>query len=210
MPFNSQKRSTEAQKRPRDKNGHFIPLKPKVKVSGQVNLLSKLIDTDGNPDEDSMMGIYFRNPFKKLIAILEDIKNKQSTTVALKLTIPLIALPIAIMFAFQFGKLQTECQTNFSSQIGTLQNITVVRKLPPDNLILKALTYVPFLGDAYIKEETVKESVLITPQNETILINNEANTDLNSFNQSKIILFGDYNSCSKNLTLTSPQNISNY
>jgi hypothetical protein len=210
MPFNTEKRSKEAQKRPRDANGHFIPLKPKVKVSGQANLLSKLIDTDGNPDSDSMMGVYFRNPFKKMIEILDDIRKKQSTRVNLSLTIPLIALPVVLVLAFQFGRYQTECQTHFSTQIGTLQNISVVKKVAPDHWFLNALSKIPYIGEPYIQQKTFKEAVLINPQNETILIDNEVNADLNPFNQSKVIVFGDYNACSHSLTLDSPQNISNY
>jgi hypothetical protein len=209
MPFDSEKRSKVAQRRQRDAHGHFAPLKPKVKVSGQSNLLSKLIDTDGNPDADSMMGVYFRNPFKKMIEILDDIRKKQSTRVNLSLTIPLIALPVVLVLAFQFGRYQTECQTHFSTQTGTLQNITVVRKVAPDHWFLKALTYIPFIGDAYIEEKTLKEAVLTNPQNETIIINNEAGADLNPFNQGKVIVFGDYNSCSRTLNLESDKNISN-
>ena len=210
MPFNTEKRSKEAQKRKRDAHGHFIPLKPKVKVSGQANLLEKLVDTSGDPDSDSMMGIYFRNPFKKMIEILDDIRKKQSTRVNLSLTIPLVALPIVILMAFQFGRYQSSCTDHFSSQVGTLQSVTIERSVAPDHWFLKALSYLPFMEGIYNRRETVTQPVLVNAEDEGIILNNEGGADLDPFTQSKIIAFGTYNSCTKTLTLDSPQNISNY
>lgn len=211
MPFNGEKRSTEAKKRPRDKNGHFIPEKPKVKVSGQANLLADLINVkDGDGKGSSWATLTVNHPFEKIIDILRQIKDKQSTTVALKLTIPLIALPIAILMAFQFGRYQSSCSDYFSSQTGTLHNTTIERKVTPDNWFLKAFTYLPFMEDAYSKVESYEQPVLIKDGSDSIVINNEAKIDLDAFIQSKVLVFGNYNSCSKTLTLESAKNISNY
>ncbi len=210
MPFDSKKRSTEARVRQRDQNGHFIPIKPKVKVTGQANLLSELIDTSGNPDSDSMMGVYFKNPFKKIIEILDDIRKKQSTKVNLSFTIPLVALPIVIIMAFQFGRYQSSCNDYFSSQIGTLQNITITRTFSPDNWFLKLLSSLPYLDNIYNRSETLVQPILVKEDGQTVIIQNEANTDLDPFTASKITIFGNYNSCSAIITLDSAQNISNY
>lgn len=211
MPFDKEKRSKQAQKRPRDGHGHFAPLKPKVKVSGQANLLSDLIKTeDGDDKGSSWINLTINHPFRKIIQILEDIKNKQSTKVDLKFTIPLVALPIVILMAFQFGRYQSSCVDHFSSQVGTLQNITIEKSIAPDHWLLKALSYLPFSQGIYDTKETITQSVLVNADDEGIILNNEANTDLDPFTGSKIIAFGTYNSCTKTLTLDSPQNLSNY
>ena len=210
MPFDSEKRSEKAVKQLRDKSGHFVSLKPKVKISGQANVLEKLVDTKGDPNSDAMFGIYFRDPFKKLMAILEDIKNKQSTKVNLSFTIPLVALPLAILFAFQFGRYQSACSDYFSSQAGTLHNTTIERTIAPTQWFQKALTYLPFMGDIYNKKVQMEQPVLIKEGNDNIVINNEEKIDLDAFIQSKVLISGQYNSCSKTLTLDSARNISNY
>ncbi len=211
MPYDSKFRSKKATKQLRDKNGHFYSPKPKVKVSGPTNILADLVKTEeGDNKGSSWITLSINHPFRKIIEILEQIKNKQSTKVDLSFTIPLVALPVVLILAFQFGRYQTECQTHFSTQTGTLQNITVVRNVTPEHWFLKTLSYLPFVGDTYTEQKTLKEAVLTTPQNETIIINNEAGADLNPFNQGKVIVFGDYNSCAQSLTLESDKNISNY
>lgn len=211
MPFNTEKRSKQAQTRPRDRSGHFIPLKPKVKVSGSANLLADLIKTeDGDGKDSSWMTLTINHPFRKIIEILQQIKDKQSTKVDLKFTIPLVALPIVIIMAFQFGRYQSSCTDHFSSQVGTLQNITIEKSIAPNHWFLKALSYLPFSSDIYNKKETLTQPTLVKADNEGIIINNEAGTNLAPFTQAKVIIFGNYNSCTNSLTLDSPQNISNY
>lgn len=213
MPFNKQARSEKATKQLRDKNGHFIPLKPKVKVSGQANLLSDLIKTeDGDNKGSSWLTLTVNHPFRKIIEILQQIKDKQSTKVNLSFTIPLVALPIVILLAFQFGRYQSSCNEYFSSQIGTLQNITVNKTITiiPDNFFLKALYYIPFASDLYKKEGTASQSILLKQNDQGILIDNISNLNLRPFDQSKVIIFGNYNSCTEVLTLDSEKNISNY
>ena len=45
------------------------------------------------------------NPFKKILYWLDQIRRKQTTTFALKLSIPLIALPIVIAGVFTLGRI---------------------------------------------------------------------------------------------------------
>lgn len=211
MPYDSKFRSQKATNQLRDRNGHFIPLKPKVKVSGQTNLLADLIKTeDGDDKGSSWINLTINHPFRKIIDILQQIKDKQSTTIALRFTIPLVALPIAILLAFQFGRYQSSCTDYFSSQIGTLQNITVEKSVAPDQWFLKALSYLPFVSGIYDKKETFVQPVLVKEDSQSIIIDNEANADIDPFTQSKIIVFGNYNPCSQTLTLDSDKNISNY
>ena len=211
MPFNSDTRRERAAKQLRDKNGHFIPLKPKVKISGQANLLSDLVKTeDGDDKGSSWINLTINHPFRKIIEILQQIKDKQSTKVDLKFTIPLVALPIVIIMAFQFGRYQSSCTEYFSAQVGRLQNTTIIRSVKPDHWFAKALSYLPFTQGIYDKKETLTQSVLVNENSEGIIISNEAGIDLSSFTQAKVIVFGNYNSCSQTLTLDSAQNISNY
>ncbi|MBI2593631.1 hypothetical protein HYW44_03235 [Candidatus Daviesbacteria bacterium] len=210
MPFDSKQRSEQAKKRIRDHSGHFISLKPKMKVSGQADLISNLVHAEKETDDSSLINVKVNNPFEKIIRYLKDIRDKQSTTVALKFTIPLIALPIAILMAFQFGRYQSQCNSYFSSQIGTVENIQMARKTAPDNWFLKLLGYLPGLGDVYLKKELLTQPVLIISPETNTLIDNQTSLSLDKFTKSKVLLSGDYNSCTQTLTLDSPENITKF
>lgn len=209
MPFDSKQRSEQAKNRIRDQSGHFISLKPKVKVSGQADLINDLVNVkDGDNKGSAWATLTLNHPFEKIIAILKQIKDKQSTTVALKFTIPLVALPIAILLSFQFGRLNSQCVDYFSSQSGTIENIEMARKSASDNWFLKLLGYLPGLGQVYLKKELITQPVLIVSPQTNILINNQTSLALEKFTNSKVLISGDYNSCTQTLTLDSAENIS--
>ncbi|HLC88207.1 MAG TPA: hypothetical protein VJG66_04100 [Patescibacteria group bacterium] len=210
MPFNSAARRARAVKQVRDENGHFIPLKAKVDLSGSGKVLSDLIKTEEDDDAFNLFTLKMGKPWQKLIQILEDIKKKQATTVNLKFTIPLIVLPAVLIAAFTLGRMQTGCGGYFASQVGTLQNITVTRQYRPDNFFLYWFSYLPYLGDYLLKEKALSQPVLVRENNESVIIDNQALVNLNPFNQSKVITFGNYNPCAQTLTLDSEKNISNY
>lgn len=53
--------------------------------------------TDINPEfEKPIVSVSVSNPFKKILYWLDQIRKRQTTTFAFKLSIPLIALPVII------------------------------------------------------------------------------------------------------------------
>ena len=54
--------------------------------------------------EKPLLEVSISNPFKKIMYWLDQIRRKQTTTFAVKLSIPLIALPIIAFAFFQLGK----------------------------------------------------------------------------------------------------------
>jgi len=208
MPFNPSARREKASKQLRDKNGHFIPIKANITGSGKV--LGDLIKTEKDPDPFNLLTIRAGDTWIKIIDILKQIRDRQSTKVNLSFTIPLVVLPVVILAAFTLGRWYSGCGGYFSSQVGTLQNITVTRKFPPENPILYWLTYIPYLGENLYKTKTLTQPVIVKDGTQAVIIDNEAGVNLNPFNQGKVIVFGNYNSCAQALTLDSAQNISNY
>lgn len=207
MPFDNKKRSEQAKERVRDQSGHFISLKPKVKVAGQADLISSLVHAEKETDDSSLINLKVNNPFEKILRYLKDIRDKQSTTVSMKFTIPLVALPIAILLSFQLGRYQSQCNSYFSSQIGIVENIEMVRKTASDNWFLKLLGYLPGLGEVYLKEELLHQPVLMVSPERSILIDNKTKSTLEGFGKNQVIVSGDYNSCTQTLTLDSAENI---
>lgn len=57
------------------------------------------------PDlEKPILEVSITNPFKKIMYWLDQIRRKQTTTFAIKLSIPLIAIPVIAFAFFQLGK----------------------------------------------------------------------------------------------------------
>ncbi|QQG42992.1 MAG: hypothetical protein HYW45_02135 [Candidatus Daviesbacteria bacterium] len=57
------------------------------------------------PDlEKPILEVSITNPFKKIMYWLDQIRRKQTTTFAIRLSIPLIAIPIIALAFFQLGK----------------------------------------------------------------------------------------------------------
>lgn len=54
--------------------------------------------------EKPLVSVSINNPFKKILYWLNQIRKRQTTTLAFKVSIPLIALPIVIFAAFQIGR----------------------------------------------------------------------------------------------------------
>lgn len=87
----------------RDERGHFVKgatVKTKISVSSPLGVEPL------NPEfEKPLVSVSLNNPFKKILYWLDQIRRHQTTTFALKLSIPLIALPIVIVGVFSLGRL---------------------------------------------------------------------------------------------------------
>lgn len=84
----------------RDAHGRFTKTNP-LKVQTSVSTPS----ADVNPEfEKPVLQVTVSNLLKKILYWLDQIRKKQTTTFAIKLSIPLIALPVIIFAAFQVGR----------------------------------------------------------------------------------------------------------
>lgn len=82
----------------RDEYGRFLP--KGVKTSSSVSGPELT-----NPElEKPLVQLSVTNPFKKILYWLDQIRRKQTTTFMIKLSIPLIALPIVAFAFFQLGR----------------------------------------------------------------------------------------------------------
>src|SRR4030042_3411890 len=107
-----------------------MPLvKPKIVVtdeSGQeikvssVNIKSSTSKSDIKAEfEKPLVSFSISNPFKKILYWLDQIRKKQTTTFVLKVSVPLIALPVFIFALFQVGKWSGLTFTSFHSLTST-------------------------------------------------------------------------------------------
>lgn len=81
----------------------------KVAVGGESLKVTTTVETPEAGDipefEKPLVQLSISNPFKKLLYWLDQIRKKQTTTLAIKLSIPLIAFPIILAAAFSLGRI---------------------------------------------------------------------------------------------------------
>lgn len=197
----------EDKKSSKEKKDKFI--KVDKKSGGAGDLISKLIKTGESKDDEALIDIKVTNPLHKIAQILQDIKNHQSTTVSLRFTIPLIALPIIILLAFQIGRSQTICSQGFQSKTGTIKNMYV--QAPKEDGLFHFVPFNP-IRRVYNQKDFIpaKRTVLISNNEETITVLANPNFDLAIFDNQRVVVTGNYSSCSQTITLDSAQNISLY
>ncbi len=160
----SAKLSAAAKSAPRDAHGHFIKAgtDPTKTVATEIKTESPLLtvsnppplptippklpaprDTRGTRDTSASSGsldeplVVINNPFHKLLHWLDDIRKKQTTTFDLKISVPLIALPIflivlggAFQYVFTLGKQSEKAQiTTMPTPTSTTQKSILISKV---------------------------------------------------------------------------------
>ena len=84
----------------RDTHGRFVKAD---QITAKTEVKTPIPTT--NPEfEKPILQVTVTNPLKKILYWLDQIRKKQTTTFAVKLSIPLIALPVIIFAAFQLGR----------------------------------------------------------------------------------------------------------
>lgn len=171
---------------PRDENGRFISLKAKTSVSGPQ-------DVKVNPEfEKPILQVTVTNPLKKILYWLDQIRKKQTTTFAVKLSIPLIALPVIIFAAFQIGR--------GSVVLPFLQNSTPTPVVKPS-----PSPPVPYSRSGILKiAKTGSQTkyVLALKNGENVLLEVPQNIQLTKYQNKLVLVTGIYNRQSNVITVT--------
>lgn len=135
---------------PRDASGHFMkrgasPLSGigvKSTASGIGAEIKKLKSATKGltqlkntfSSDEPLVSLQVNNPFAKVIKWIDQIRRKQTTTFALKVSVPLVALPVVLFSFFQLGRVQALNREVFVSRAGFLR---VTTGTPPRYLLLQ-------------------------------------------------------------------------
>ena len=174
----------------------------KTTTEGAAKIASDLISASEGDDPGTLIDIKITNPLKKIYELINEIKKKQSTTLSLKLTIPLVALPIFLFVAFQLGKDQALCEQYFTSRIGIVKTLDVEEAVETGGLLSKLKIKSP--TTIY---EHVQRTILIDSVGSIITILNQKQVDISKYENTKVVITGTYSSCTDVITLVSKDNI---
>lgn len=189
-------------KHPQGEHGHFTTKDP-VAVGGLLHTVTE----DSN--DDTLVDVHVNNPLHRITKLLQDIKAHQSTTVSLRFTIPLIALPIVLLAAFQLGRFQTSCSPVFASQLGTVRILSLEMPKTDQSWYAKLVSFIPgnFGIPKTIGFTREDRSILLTPDGQTLTLLPGLGVKLFSFDQKNVIVSGEYSACNKALTVDSAANV---
>lgn len=199
-----------AQKPERDAHGRFLKkttTQGKATISGTGNILSKLVQTEKGTDDETLVDIKITNPLHRISQILQEIKDHQATTFSFRFTIPIIALPIFLLVAFQLGRSETRCTELFVTKAGTIKTVEMMipQRISWFEDLVSVVPFIPTPTDTLMK---VRRSLLLTSDNQTITIAQKAGIMVGPFENQQVFLTGLYNPCSQVISLDSQQNIS--
>lgn len=158
----------------RDARGRFV--KKTVTVSTPTS--------DINPEfEKPILSVTISNPIKKILYWLDQIRKKQTTTFAIKLSIPLIALPVIIFAAFQFGRKSVVLPF-------------IDYKASPTPTITASPSPVPYSRSGTLKIAKTGSQikyVLALKNGENVLLEVPTNIELTKYQNKLVLVTGYYN-----------------
>ncbi len=186
------------------------PAKVTSRISGTSELIKTLnsLGIEESSNEETILDIKVHNPLKRITQLLQDLKKHQTTTVSLRFTIPIIALPIVLFVAFQIGRAQTLCAQTFTTQAGTVQVLQVkVPRAAPTALSL-VLSFFPSVPQPTADLIDQERAILLLPSSEVVHIIHPRTVEVFPFVGQSVLLTGNYSACTRSITLDHQQNLS--
>lgn len=174
----------------------------KTEGEGAAKIVSDFISASEGDDPGTLIDIKITNPLKKIYELIQELKKKQSTTLSLKLTIPLIALPIFLFAAFQLGKDQALCEQYFTSKTGTIKTLDVEEAVETGGLLNKLRIRSPTT-----EYERKQRTIIIDSADNIITVLNHKTINVGKYENTRVVITGTYSSCTDIITLVSENNI---
>lgn len=172
----------------RDSHGRFVSSKIKSETT-----ISSPADVSINPEfEKPILQVTVTNPLKKILYWLNEIRKKQTTTFAVKLSIPLIALPVIIFAAFQVGR--------SSIALPFINNPPAYQPTSPPSPFP-----VPYSRSGTLKiarTGTQIKYVLALKNGENVLLEVPTNIELTKYQNKLVLVTGYYNRQANMITVT--------
>lgn len=172
----------------RDASGRFVSGKIKTETT-----VSSPLEVAPNPEfEKPVLSVTINNPIKKILYWLDQIRKKQTTTFAIKLSIPLIALPVIIFAAFSVGRKSVVLPF-------------IDYQASPTPTIAATPSPVPYSRSGTLKvakTDSQIKYVLALKNGENVLLSIPKNIDLAKYQNKLVLVTGYYNRQANMITVT--------
>ena len=203
-------KSVVAENKPRDEHGHFAKkVIPETSVTPQ-NLATKLLKeingstTNVKESSDDLIDIHVGNPLRKIVTLLQEIKQQKAFSFTLKGSLGIAGVALALGVFGVFGGGQILCQRGVQSQIGTLKVLNTTEIESSGVPVLSQIL------DYFSTKQTHNKTVLIKPDYFVVSLPYSSKVDYAKYVEMPVIVTGNYNSCSQTLTIADDKGIQIY
>lgn len=198
----SEAKSEVAREKPRDAYGHFVADDSVTSSGGLQDYVkdhSHFSSASGRTHDD-LLDIRVGNPLARITQLLQDIKKQKAFSFTLKGSLGIMGVALVISTFGIFGGTRLLCNKGRQTQVG------IVRLLgTPDEadyrwpLIEPVVEYYRSFMNPDRVDNKHPRVILQTGGNETIYIPYNKEVGIEAYNQQKVLVTGEYDSCSRTL-----------
>ncbi|RJQ38041.1 hypothetical protein C4559_02350 [Candidatus Microgenomates bacterium] len=155
--------------------------------------------------QDDLIDIHIGNPLRKIMQLLEDIKNQKAFSFTLKGSLGVMGVALALSLFGIFGSSKMLCDKGIQTQVGIvkeLYSITQEESIPIfDGIANYYNSLLLFTSNTKTQNKRV---ILLKADNSTIFLPYLNNITYIPYLNRQIFATGQYDSCSQTLTPSSP------
>ena len=201
-------------------DGRFIPANtpPAEAVTTSTKIVGAAVTLNhiaSDPILDKpMVSVTINNPFRKLLAWIQEIKNKQTTTFEFKIKIPLIALPIffvvlgsAFMFFFNLGRDAEKKSDPITPVIVISPTSTIQRTTTKIGILMASHTASTPSSSISASVRDISNYYLISSNDELTVLNPKSTIKLEGLINKKVIITGVYHEDTQTIDINKNSNI---
>lgn len=184
-------------------------INPSVRGEGNINdFLSKNIPgitVEKTSDENTLVDIHVNNPLKKIVVLLEEIKQQKAFSFTFRGSLGVMGVLLTLSIFGIFGGDKILCEKGLQTRIGTLKVLGITEETTDPTIPwTKAMIQKLF----FITPTTLRQRVVLVNDRETpihVLTLLTHRPEL--LNNLQVAITGNYNACSSTITLKNEQGI---
>lgn len=190
-------KSEYAKSRPRDEEGHFVPVEDEKKDDKEsTNPVVRFLHNETaihKSKDDELLDIHIGNPLRRITDLLEQIKRQKAFSFTLKGSLGIMGVALVAGTFSILGGSKALCDKGTQTKIGEVRELVY-----KENSERSFLSYVPFL-ESFFPDRKIPRKILIDSSGKVIHIIGKNDVDFMTTNPQQKTLTGNYDSCSETL-----------
>src|SRR3989344_6846799 len=196
----SEIKSTIAESKPRDSEGHFVHVEKPGSPPKPQGALDKFFGDNVryHKSQDDLLDVRVGNPLRKIVELLEDIKRQKAFSFTLKGSLGIAGVALALGVFGVLGSGRILCDKGIQTQIGTIKILAVQEKEPD------GLPVISNILDWFNPKPSYSRTVLIREDNSATRLPYSREVNFSQYSNFQVIATGNYDSCAQSLTIKAP------
>ena len=163
-------------------------------------------------DDDTLINVHIGNPLRRITELLEEIKKQKAFSFTLKGSIGIMGVALALSFLGFFGTTHALCDKGVQTHKGVVK-VLKVTDAEPDHVVAKIQRIIKYFSTFLSPDDNTSPRyryILELSDNTTIHLNRGRDASFTPFKDKAVYATGNYDSCSKQLTIQTPEAIEEY